>query len=982
MEPYFKFRRCCKLGGAAIAITLTALLNSTAVQAADGAQPVTAYQHVNFNGRSLSAGEGEVTIQELRSSVGNDRISSITVEPGYSVLACQNSRLRGRCEILSNDVSDLRSISFNDVVSSLLISKSADSSPVAVYKDVNFNGRFLGLEEGEVTIQELRDSVGNDRISSITIEPGYSVLACQNSGLRGRCEIFTSDTSDLRTISFNDVISSLSITKLADQPPVTVFQNVNFNGNSLAIEQEGDITIQDLRNSSVGNDVISSIQITDGYVVRACEHSRQGGSGRCEIFTSSISDLRTIGFNDTISFVSVTPDSVGPEPNTAPTASDLLLQTAANVPVSFTFADVENLATDADGDDLSIAVQIDNRVSQVANTFTFDPTSLFADLPLGEQVDVVFTYTAEDAEGATATGNIIITVTGIATQPQAVFTASVRVTEPDGDSIAGVTVSDALSGEVFGVTDADGNVVFDIPVAVGNMNLRLTADLYGDQITPLLIVDGADSGALEITMIQRVVANSQLAGEGWEVNIGSSFDPVVSWADDSFVTASGELVRDDEISLMYTTVDVSNQAELEAFPGSFMGTDLDGSNSTSIASLGTSEYVFVNRLTGAELQLADGASAIISLPLYIDTRPDTNELIVINSMIPIWSLNESTGVWIQETMGTVVTSNSSPTGMAVEATVMHFSWWNIDVPISTGLVTVNIEDIGMDGTVGVTSTPTSSDVAFRTGFGSVPIGGSFSTEIPAGSEYCFSGIAQLSNGVIGSTSNECANISEGENVDITLTFVGLDAPLAIAANLPASNAGGVLVNGFAGVPTRRVRINPTSFESNVTYTATNLPAGIRLNASSGTAAELVGIPENGGVSNVVVTGTNTDGETDVVSVQYEIEALASVQELTVLLFGSFEENTVRLNENNPGGTDFSVPRPPVPPAPSEVVSWELVGPDPFPVGLFFDESNGEFFIPFNFLFEFEPDYWDWTGLIRGTFPDGRVENYSVTFIFR
>ena len=962
---------------------LIALLSSTTVQAADSSQLVTVHQHVNFGGRSHVAGEGEVTIQELRGSVGNDRISSITVEPGYSVLACQNSRLRGRCEVFSSNVSDLRTISFNDVISSLLISKSADSSPVAVYTDVNFNGRFLGLEEGEVTIQGLRDSVGNDRISSITIEPGYSVLACQNSRLGGRCEVFTSESSDLRTISFNDVISSLNVTKLADQSPVTVYRNVNFSGNSLEIDQEGEITIQDLRDSSVGNDAISSIQITDGYSVFACKNSRLGGS--CETFTSSILDLRSIGFNDTISSLTVTRGSDTSQPNRAPVASDLALQTTADVPIQFTLADLESAVSDADDDALTILVNITNvagnSLTRSGDTFTFDPRSFFTDLPSGEAENVIFTYSVTDTEDATVTANINIRVDGVATQPQAAFTVRVRVTEPDGDVIAGVDISDALTGKEFGSTDQNGNAVFEISDVVAQMNLRLTAASYGDQITPLSIVNGAASAALEITMIERIVANAVLTDDGAEVNIGSSFEPVVSWSDDSFVTQSGEVMRADQITLLYTTVDVSNPAELEAFPGSFTGTQLSDGSSTSIASLGTSEYVFLDRDTGAELQLADGATAQILLPLYIDTNPANNETISTGDLLPIWSLNESTGVWNEEAEGTVVASNSSPTGMAVVATVSHFSWWNIDVPIDTGFVTINIDGNELDGTVGVTAT--SSDVAFRTGFGSVPIGGSYSTEIPAGSEYCFSGIAQLSSGIIGSTNNVCANISAGASVAITLTLDGVDAPLALAADSPVGNAGSVLVNGFTGVPTRRVRINPTSFESDVTYTATNLPAGISLTKISNIGAELVGIPESGGVSNVVVTGTNEDGEADNVSVRYEIEALASVQELTVLLFGSFEENTVRLNENNPGGTNLSVPPPLVPPAPSEVVRWELVGPDPFPEGLFFDESNGEFFIPFDFLFaDFSPDYWDWTGLIRGIFPDGRVVDYSVTFIFR
>ena len=381
--------------------------------------------------------------------------------------------------------------------------------------------------------------------------------------------------------------------------------------------------------------------------------------------------------------------------------------------------------------------------------------------------------------------------------------------------------------------------------------------------------------------------------------------------------------------------------------------------------------MFRNRRTGEELQLEDGSSAQISLPLYIDTRPDTGESIGINDSLPIWSLNETTGIWTQEAIGTVVASNSSPTGMAVEATVSHFTWWNIDVPIDTGFVTINVEGSGVDGTASITAAAAASGVAFRAVYGSVPIGGSYTTVIPADTEYCFSGIAQLPNGATGSTNTVCANVSTGDSVDITLVLAGIDASLAIAADLTVGNSGNVSVDGIAGVPVPRVRIDSSTFETNVAYTATNLPEGIRLVASSDTAVELVGVPVNAGSFNVVVTGTNADGETDFVPVQYEISADPTALDLTVVLFGSGERDVFDLASFF---EDTVVPD-----------NWELIGPDPLPVGLLFSESerrHGMFRIEGEFLFAFEPGYWDWTGVIRATFPSGVVVDYNVTFIYR
>ena len=120
--------RVLRLSIATIAIGLFAAFNSAALHAS---QAVTVYQHINFGGSSLSVGAGDVTIGDLQSSgVRNDRISSIRVSAGYEVLACQHSQLGGRCELFTSDITDLRTISFNDTISSLRVSLSAASSPV------------------------------------------------------------------------------------------------------------------------------------------------------------------------------------------------------------------------------------------------------------------------------------------------------------------------------------------------------------------------------------------------------------------------------------------------------------------------------------------------------------------------------------------------------------------------------------------------------------------------------------------------------------------------------------------------------------------------------------------------------------------------------------------------------------------------------------------------------------------------------------
>ena len=410
---YFSYRNFLSI--ATIVIASFAVFAGSTVSASDN-EPVTVYRNVNFGGSSLDIGEGDVSIAALReSSVGNDRISSIEIASGYQVVACRNSGFRGRCETFTSDVLDLRDIDFNDVISSLSVSK-VPTGPVTVFRNVNFGGTSFDADEGDVSIADIRaSSVGNDRISSIQIASGYQVVACQNSRFRGRCEFFTSDVLDLRDIDFNDVISSLRVSKVPTGP-VTVYQNVNFGGSSLDAG-EGDVSIEDLRASSVGNDRISSIQIAPGYQVVACQNSRF--RGRCDTFTSNDLDLRDIGFNDVISSLRVT--RIGddtPIENSSPVTNGLSLRTTADAPISFTIPQLLGASSDPDDDGLTfVGITIDQTVSQDGDVFTYDPATEFAELPDGLTGQAIFPYLISDGINPDVSGEVVITVEGTFVEP-------------------------------------------------------------------------------------------------------------------------------------------------------------------------------------------------------------------------------------------------------------------------------------------------------------------------------------------------------------------------------------------------------------------------------------------------------------------------------------------------------------------------------------------------------------------------------------
>ena len=86
--------------------------------------------------------------------------------------------------------------------------------PITVYEHVNFQGRLWQLDhERSYSIDEIQKFIGNDIISSIKVQSGYKLKACEHASLGGRCEYITNDVSDLRAMRFNDIISSMQVIK-------------------------------------------------------------------------------------------------------------------------------------------------------------------------------------------------------------------------------------------------------------------------------------------------------------------------------------------------------------------------------------------------------------------------------------------------------------------------------------------------------------------------------------------------------------------------------------------------------------------------------------------------------------------------------------------------------------------------------------------------------------------------------------------------
>lgn len=276
------------------------------------------------------------------------------------------------------------------------------------------------------------------------------------------------------------------------------------------------------------------------------------------------------------------------------------------------------------------------------------------------------TLTVSDGHGHSATATQTVDATaGPAAGPVAAVSGVV------GDAagpLAGVAVQQ-VGGTASATTAADGTVQLTLPSGVPLL-LRLSKSGYADQLLPLALPSGAPSARFKAGLLPREAALTLDASTGGALvgKHGAS----VTLPPGALVDTGGHAVSG-PVQVAISPLDIRGGGVAQ-FPGRFAGLTPDGTMEP-IASHGTVEYAI--SAGGARLQLAPGATATVELPLYALQNLD-GSAVVAGQQIPLWSLDETGGHWVQEGQGTVVASSASPSGLAMRAVVSHFSWWNVD----------------------------------------------------------------------------------------------------------------------------------------------------------------------------------------------------------------------------------------------------------------------------------------------------------------
>lgn len=121
----------------------------------------------------------------------------------------------------------------------------------------------------------------------------------------------------------------------------------------------------------------------------------------------------------------------------------------------------------------------------------------------------------------------------------------------------------------------------------------------------------------------------------------------------------------------------SNTNLQELMPGSLLATN-SNSEAKILETLGML-HVELTGSSGQKLNIADGHTAEITMEI------DATQLATAPATIPLWSFDESIGMWREEGSATKV-------GNKYVGNVSHFSWWNCDTPLDFCTLNVHAQN--------------------------------------------------------------------------------------------------------------------------------------------------------------------------------------------------------------------------------------------------------------------------------------------------
>lgn len=410
-----------------------------------------------------------------------------------------------------------------------------------------------------------------------------------------------------------------------------------------------------------------------------------------------------------------------------------------------------------------------------------------------------------------------------------------NVLDENGQPAANVTIQ---VGSELTITNAKG--YFRINNAPLDKNAALvTAEKTGYFKAFRSFSATSGTNQVVIKLIKKDLGGTVNGTSGGDVSLSNGTK--ISFPANGIVKASDNSVYTGTVNVYASYIDPTASDILDRVPGSFMANDKDGKR-VLLTSYGMMA-VELESSAGEKLQIKPGSTATLTSPIpssALSSAPAT---------IPLWYVDEATGLWKEE--GTATKQGNNYVG-----TVKHFTYWNCDISVPTitlsaifktanGLPLVNAS---------IVIKPTSGNY-YSTAHGYTDTLGQINGPVPANMNL----VLQVQDACGGAMYSQ--NIGPyGESANLGTITIPSTTPALVTVKGKLTNCSGVSVNkGYAVV----------SIDNWVHYAKTdangNFSTNFTLCSTNGKTANVLGVDETtlqqGNLSTVTVVTPTTDAGT-------------------------------------------------------------------------------------------------------------------------
>jgi hypothetical protein len=180
-----------------------------------------------------------------------------------------------------------------------------------------------------------------------------------------------------------------------------------------------------------------------------------------------------------------------------------------------------------------------------------------------------------------------------------------------------------------------------------------------------IVVNKGVVNYVSLQLIKKTVSGTVSGSTGGNITVSGGGSIV--FTGNSFVNTAGNGAYAGTVSVSTFFINPAAANFNEIMPGTLRGITMSNEE-TALQSFGMMA-VELNGAGGEKLQLASGKTATLTFPIPTALQAQAP------AIIPLWSFNDTTGLWKEE--GTAIKQGTNYVG-----TVGHFSFWNCDYPLS------------------------------------------------------------------------------------------------------------------------------------------------------------------------------------------------------------------------------------------------------------------------------------------------------------